>query len=106
MQGAVNGVSVNELGQCAHYHSPLDIVAIKFKCCDTFYACIRCHDKLAGHAVKTWPKTERDTKAVLCGSCQATLSIAEYLASDHCCPHCGARFNPGCATHRRFYFDL
>lgn len=102
---AVRGLAVNARSQCAHYHSPLDIVAIKFKCCDTFYACIHCHEALAGHAPETWLKQEHETHAILCGACQSTLSISDYLQSNSSCPSCGAAFNPRCATHHQFYFE-
>jgi uncharacterized CHY-type Zn-finger protein len=104
--GSVHGVSVNEQTQCVHYHSAHDIVAIRFKCCDKFYACIHCHEEIAGHEPVLWGRDERETAAVLCGNCHSTLSIAEYLASGNTCPRCGALFNPGCAKHHDLYFEL
>src|SRR5437870_2414190 len=95
----VRGSRVTEQTQCAHYRSELDVVAIRFKCCDTFYACADCHDELAGHTPLVWGKEERATQAVFCGKCQNTLSIAEYLGCGNACPHCGAAFNPRCADH-------
>jgi len=79
---------------------------VKFKCCDTFYACIHCHEELAGHAPVVWGKDERETHAIFCGKCQKTLSIAEYLGCGNACPRCRAAFNPGCADHYRLYFEL
>jgi len=102
----VRGVDVNERTGCAHYHSDLDIVAIRFKCCDTFYACIRCHEEIAGHAPVRWTKNEREVRAILCGNCQKALSIADYLGCGNACPLCHANFNPGCAAHYHFYFEL
>jgi len=101
----VHGADVNERTQCAHYQSDRDIVAIRFKCCDTFYACIRCHEELAGHAPIRWTKDEREIHAILCGNCDQTLSIADYLGSGYSCPSCHAAFNPGCAAHHHFYFE-
>jgi uncharacterized CHY-type Zn-finger protein len=100
------GVSVNERTQCAHYHSDLDIIAIRFKCCDKFYGCIHCHEEMAGHKPARWGKDERETLAVLCGHCSSILSIAEYLACNNSCPKCSAPFNPGCAKHHHLYFEL
>ena len=100
-----HGTGVNARTQCAHYHSERDIIAIRHKCCDTFYACIQCHNEAAGHAPQVWPPAEFDTRAVLCGNCQTTLSISEYLACENVCPHCQAAFNPGCANHYHFYFE-
>ncbi|RZK30418.1 MAG: hypothetical protein EOO63_06785 [Hymenobacter sp.] len=102
----VYGVGVNERTQCAHYHSERDIIAIKHKCCDTFYACIQCHNELAGHAPVVWPKAERQTPAILCGNCHNVLTISEYLACHNTCPECQAAFNPGCANHYPLYFEM
>jgi uncharacterized CHY-type Zn-finger protein len=100
------GVMVTERNQCAHYRSSRDIVAIKFKCCDTFYACIYCHAELAGHKALVWDKDERQTKAILCGNCHTTLSITDYLDCGNRCPMCQAAFNPGCASHYSLYFEV
>ena len=82
----VRGSSVNKRTHCAHYYSHRDVVAVKFKCCDTFYACIHCHEELAGHTPVVWGKDERETHAIFCGKCQKTLSIAEYACAIHL--HC------------------
>jgi uncharacterized CHY-type Zn-finger protein len=102
----VRGSNVNERTQCAHYHSDNDVIAIKFKCCDTFYACIKCHEEMAGHPPAVWSKEERHIGAVFCGNCQSTLTIAEYLGCGNVCPRCAANFNPRCADHYDFYFEL
>jgi len=102
----VHGVSVNDRTQCAHYRSDRDIVAIRFKCCNTFYACIHCHEEIAGHEPARWERDEREIPAILCGSCSSTLSIAEYLACKNTCPRCSAQFNPGCAKHHHLYFEF
>jgi uncharacterized CHY-type Zn-finger protein len=102
----VRGIDVTDRNQCAHYRSEHDVVAIRFKCCDTFYACIRCHEAMAGHEAVVWGVAERETQAILCGACHNTLSIAEYIGCGNNCPMCGAGFNPGCANHHHFYFEL
>lgn len=102
----VRGLKVHDRAQCTHYHSERDIVAIKFKCCDAFYACIDCHRELADHPVVVWGKDERQTHAILCGNCRGTLSIEEYLSCGYRCPRCRAEFNPGCADHHHFYFEV
>jgi uncharacterized CHY-type Zn-finger protein len=106
MRTEVEGIEVNERTQCAHYHSDRDIVAIRFKCCDRYYACIRCHEELAGHGVELWGRHERNAPAILCGACHGALSIAEYLGCGNACPKCGAGFNPGCARHYHLYFEV
>ncbi|MBV9419283.1 MAG: GNAT family N-acetyltransferase, partial [Alphaproteobacteria bacterium] len=100
----VHGVDLDEQARCAHWRSKLDIIAIRMKCCETYYACKDCHDALAGHDAAVWPRGEWDTKAVLCGACGEELSVWQYLDCNNVCPACGAGFNPGCRNHYHFYF--
>ncbi|KAF2809195.1 uncharacterized protein BDZ99DRAFT_46967 [Mytilinidion resinicola] len=108
----VHGVSITPLTQCSHWFSALDIIAIKMKCCNEFYACISCHAALAKHNTKVWTKEERDEEAVFCGGCKSVLSIEEYMAGDgKCeegsrCPKCNAGWNPGCKNHWSLYFEI
>jgi uncharacterized CHY-type Zn-finger protein len=101
----VKGIGVDAQTRCAHWRSPLDVVAIKMKCCGEYYACKDCHDALAGHAAEPWPRAEWDEAAVLCGACGHAMSIRAYLGGADACPACGAGFNPGCRLHRHFYFE-
>ena len=101
----VLGVDLDPQTRCAHYHSPLDIIATKMRCCLTYYACKDCHEALAGHGVEVWPRAEWDQPAVLCGACGGEMSVRQYLECDNACPSCQARFNPGCRTHYHFYFE-
>jgi len=101
----VNGVDVDAETRCRHYNKPVDIIAIKMKCCGVYYACKDCHDALAGHAIEVWPHDEWNENAVLCGACSSELSIAQYLACNNFCPACETAFNPGCRNHYRFYFE-
>lgn len=101
----VRGIDVGPKTGCTHYHSPLDIIAIRMKCCGEYYACKDCHEALAGHPIQVWPRAEWDEKAILCGACGAELSIAAYLSCGYSCPACGAAFNPGCGRHAHFYFE-
>jgi len=101
----VNGVELDAQTRCAHYHSSLDIVAIKMKCCDVYYACKDCHDTLADHAIEIWPRSEWNRQAILCGACATELTIQQYLDSANQCPRCKAPFNPGCRNHHHFYFE-
>lgn len=102
----VHGMNTRLKLQCDHWHSELDIIAIRHKCCMEYYACISCHDELAGHASEVWPKSERQRLAVLCGNCYRELSIEEYLKSNSQCPGCKAGFNPGCSKHYTLYFEM
>ncbi|MBS1512102.1 MAG: hypothetical protein JST86_14735 [Bacteroidetes bacterium] len=101
----VKGNTVDAHTRCTHYHSPLDIIAIKMKCCDTYYPCIECHNENEDHTAKVWPADEFETKAVLCGNCYTELTINEYLQCNNHCPVCHAAFNPGCSKHHHFYFE-
>lgn len=100
----VRGVGVDRESRCIHYHGPLDVVAIRMKCCGLYYACKDCHEALAGHPAEAWPREEWNQPAILCGACGAELTIESYLRCGDRCPRCGAGFNPGCSRHRHFYF--
>ena len=101
----IRGVDLDPQTRCAHYHSALDIIAIKMKCCGVYFACKDCHVELAGHEIVVWPRTEWQRHAVLCGACKRELTIHEYLQSNSRCPNCAALFNPECANHHHFYFE-
>ncbi|WP_229727496.1 CHY zinc finger protein [Sporolactobacillus putidus] len=102
----VRGIGTDGETRCAHYHTERDIIAIKFKCCDTYYSCYACHEALAGHPAKVWERDQFDEKAILCGSCGHELTIRDYMACGFSCPNCGALFNPRCALHYPLYFDM
>ncbi|GHB49992.1 hypothetical protein GCM10008106_33460 [Mongoliitalea lutea] len=89
-----------------HWHSALDVIAIKFKCCDKYYPCFSCHEEEADHKYEVWPKDAFDQKAILCGVCGHELTIQEYMDSNNSCPKCEANFNPGCSNHYHLYFDV
>jgi uncharacterized CHY-type Zn-finger protein len=101
----VKGKLVDEETRCVHYHSELDIIAIKFKCCDTYYPCFSCHEEDVDHEAVSWSKKEFDEKAVLCGICKYEMSIREYMECNSSCPKCKAEFNPRCANHYHLYFE-
>lgn len=101
----VTGIELDAETRCVHHHTSLDIIAIKLKCCGTYYACKDCHIALADHAIEPWPQNMWTEKAVLCGCCGSELSIKDYMASADRCPVCRAHFNPGCAKHHHFYFE-
>jgi uncharacterized CHY-type Zn-finger protein len=101
----VLGVDLDPQTRCAHYRTPLDIIAIRMRCCGAYYACKDCHDALAGHGLEVWPVAEWDQPAVMCGACGAEMSVRQYLECGNGCPFCQARFNPGCRTHYHYYFE-
>jgi len=102
----VKGRVIDEQTRCLHYHSPLDIIAIKFKCCNEYYSCYECHEEEAGHNCEVWKRNEFDTEAILCGVCGNEMAIHEYLTSNDHCPHCNSAFNLNCSKHYHLYFEI
>jgi uncharacterized CHY-type Zn-finger protein len=101
----VLGPTVDDQTRCIHYRTALDVIAIRFACCGEYYPCHLCHAETAHHPARQWPVSERTEFAVLCGECDATLTITDYLEAD-ACPACGAAFNPGCKLHTELYFEV
>lgn len=101
----VHGIALDSRTGCAHYRSTLDIVAIKFECCQTYYSCFYCHQAEAGHNASVWSRSRFDEKAILCGACGTQMSIRQYLECRAVCQTCGSAFNPRCESHYPFYFE-
>lgn len=102
----VKGKTIDDQTRCSHYHSDVDIIAIKFKCCNTYYSCFSCHEEEATHPPKVWKKNEFDTLAILCGVCKHELTINEYFVCNSVCPNCLTSFNPKCSNHYHLYFEI
>ncbi len=102
----VYGVEIDAETRCGHWHSPLDVIAIKFRCCGRWYPCFDCHKAVADHEPSVLPSTDFDEKAILCGVWGHQLSVREYWLANNSCPMCSARFNPGCAKHYDLYFEV
>lgn len=102
----VKGKVIDNQTRCSHYHTDLDIIAIKFKCCDTYYPCYSCHAETTDHKPQTWEVSERDEKAILCGVCGHQLTVQEYMDSNNTCPLCQSSFNPNCKKHYDLYFTM
>lgn len=102
----VKGKVIDNQTRCSHYHTELDIIAIKFKCCDTYFPCYSCHKETADHEAITWPEKEWDKKAILCGVCGHELTVREYMDSNNTCPLCQSSFNPNCKKHYDLYFTM
>ena len=102
----VRGVDVDSRTRCAHYSKPVDIIAIRMKCCGIYYACKDCHIALTDHEIVVWSRKEWDQQAILCGACGAELTINSYMACGHHCPLCNAEFNQACRNPYHYYFGL
>ncbi|MDR2255907.1 MAG: hypothetical protein LBE25_07925 [Arthrobacter sp.] len=100
----VHGSTVDEQTRCVHYATELDVIAIRFACCDRYFPCHLCHEEVADHEGRAWPAGSGAELAVLCGVCSSELSIDAYRGAPRC-PECAARFNPRCAAHYPLYFD-
>lgn len=104
-EARVLGPTVDDETRCIHYRTELDVIAIRFACCEEYYPCHLCHAETAGHPAEQWPLAQRDRRAVLCGVCGHELTITDYLGVD-ACPACAAAFNPGCKLHTGLYFEV
>lgn len=102
----VLGKLLDDQTRCVHYHSLLDVIAIRFKCCGSYFPCFECHEETADHPARPWLRSEWNTPAILCGVCRHELTIEEYMSANHQCPNCKAAFNPGCARHYHLYFSV
>ena len=100
----VYGKTVDEHTRCVHYSTELDIIAIRFACCDRYYPCHLCHSETTDHPAQQWQREKWDRAAILCGLCWSQLTIETYRGAD-ACPECTAPFNPRCAEHSSCYFD-
>ncbi|SES93007.1 Uncharacterized protein, contains Zn-finger domain of CHY type [Oceanobacillus limi] len=101
----VYGELVDAQTRCKHYHSINDIIAIKFKCCNKYYPCYKCHEAAENHQIITWKEHEFSTKAILCGVCGTEHTIKQYLQTTKCL-NCSSHFNEGCQLHYHLYFDI
>ncbi|MDC0237293.1 CHY zinc finger protein [Gammaproteobacteria bacterium] len=101
----VFGAGIDAQTRCKHYRTDLDVVAIRFYCCERWYACHDCHVAIANHATEVWPRRLWEQQAILCGVCGHRLSVHQYLESNSVCPSCTAHFNPGCQLHHHMYFE-
>lgn len=106
MAKTVFGPVVDEKTRCIHYHLDLDVIAIKFKCCEKYYPCYKCHEETELHQLTRWAKHDLDTvPVILCGECKAEWSFKQYSQQPWCLG-CLAKFNPGCCNHYSIYFDV
>jgi uncharacterized CHY-type Zn-finger protein len=104
-QQKIYGLQIHASTRCLHYHRDLDIIAIKFKCCQHYYACYLCHLALSDHPVERWQPQDLHKKLILCGFCGIEFTLEQYLTSQHQCSNCQSHFNPRCKLHWNLYFE-
>ncbi|MEJ5265446.1 MAG: CHY zinc finger protein [Bacteroidales bacterium] len=102
----IYGISLDSNTRCKHYHGSNDVIAIRMKCCNRYYACNSCHHEMEAHDIIPWAKEDFGEKAVICGMCGHELTIDEYMHSLFRCPNCQANFNPNCSKHYPIYFGV
>lgn len=100
----IYGYIIDNETRCKHYHSEKDIIAIKFKCCQKYYPCYKCHEECEDHTISLWGKEEFNELAIICGVCKKEHTISEYLQTDRCV-NCHSVFNSGCRNHYHLYFE-
>ncbi|MGZ8559429.1 MAG: CHY zinc finger protein [Chitinophagaceae bacterium] len=90
----IKGKLVDNNTRCIHYQSPLDVIAIRFKCCREYCPCYKCHEETAGHKAEIWKKDGWEQAAIICGLCKHEMTIYEYVNSGNQYPSCSGLFNP------------
>lgn len=103
----VLGKIVDNETRCVHWHTDLDVMAIKFKCCKNFFACYSCHEETTDHPIIKYDLSKQDdcgVEIILCGKCYSTMTFNDYV-SDVRCINCDTPFNPGCKLHYTLYFE-
>lgn len=112
MSSLIKGILVDEDSRCKHWHSKLDVIALKFKCCPAvYYSCYSCHEETnpADHVVEKYDLVaDKNKNLVICGICKTEMTFDQYknLEEDGIlkCYNCKSHFNPGCKYHYQAYF--
>ncbi|MGT2933763.1 CHY zinc finger protein [Streptococcus catagoni] len=95
------GIALDNESRCLHYHGDSDIVALKCRQCQAYFACYHCHDALRSHHFLANQAQEK--YPVLCGACKHFLTKESYEKGY--CPFCLRLFNPNCSLHKDIYFS-
>ena len=108
MKTRMYGKCIGNETRCIHWNSDLDIIAIKFACCNEYYPCYPCHiEREKDHKPKQWIKDKwNTTKTILCGKCKHQFTINEFNNCNNVYFNCNSKFNPGCRNHYHLHFNL
>ena len=104
MTRKIYGLLVDNESRCQHYHTELDIVALKCFGCLKYYACYQCHDSLEEHIAFELILVISSRTRSLCGVYQHEMVIDEYQEAI-VCPNCHSAFNLACSKHYDIYFE-
>ena len=100
----VYGSLIDNETRCIHYHTFLDIIAIKFKCCEKYYPCYQCHNEHESHNIQRWSAEEFHKRRYFVEFVKMN-SIHDYMMTETC-PNCQAHFNSRCKFHYHLYFEI
>ncbi|PSL43963.1 putative CHY-type Zn-finger protein [Salsuginibacillus halophilus] len=101
----VYGLDLDEKSRCQHYHTAVDIISNACACCDSFYACARCHQAVMNRPFQPFPASRRKEGCVMCGNCGYKMTKEVYQTANDQCPECDHPFNPNCKQHAKWYFS-
>lgn len=103
---SLQGKLVDSQTRCEHYHTDVDVIALKFKCCHVYYPCFECHQAAAHLPEKFHIEQDAQELVVLCGVCVGEMTFGEYSLRDPLrCVYCDHLFNVGCKLHYDLYFE-
>ena len=74
----IYGKTVDNQTRCQHWHSELDVIAIKFKCCEKYYPCFSCHEEEADHEPKFGRKIP-DAASIIIFTLKLTQLKSDWL---------------------------
>ena len=74
----IYGKPVDQQTRCQHWHSDLDIIAIKIHCCAKNYPCFSCHEETADHSPSVSHTDVNNNTIFPCGFVSKLMSTAYY----------------------------
>lgn len=103
----IYGEWIDRNTRCKHWNLELDVIALKFKCCDRYYPCYLCHAENVEHEACRWLGQELSlVPMVVCGVCYHQYTYMEYSNTGYTCVNCLSNFNPKCSLHTEHYVDI
>lgn len=101
----VYGLFIDNEIWCIYYYLFLDVIVIKFKCCNKYYLCYKCYNEYVFYIIERWVENEFDEKVIMCGVCKYEMCICDYMMVEMCfC--CKVYFNSCCKFYYYLYFEV